>query len=48
MEMKQKKFFKMAQTLMMKKLDVHIGENTVWVSHDEAKFQYVGEHSHMI
>ena len=38
----------MAQTLMIKELDVHIGENTVWVSHDKAGFQKIREHSHMI
>ena len=40
--------FKMAQTLMMKELDVHIGGNTVWVSHDKAAFQKIRENSHMI
>ena len=38
-ENKAKTFFKMAQTLMMKELDDHIGGNTVWVSHDKAELQ---------
>ena len=33
-----KLLFKMAQTMMMKKLNVHICGNTVWVSHDKAEF----------
>ena len=28
----EKTYFKMAQTLMMKELDVYIAENTVWIS----------------
>ena len=43
-----KTFFPMAQTLMMNKLDVHIGGYTVWVSHDKAEFQKIRENSHMI
>ena len=43
-----KRLFKMVQTFMMKKLDVHIGGNTVWVSNDKAEFQKLREHSHMI
>ena len=43
-----KTLFKIAQTLMMKKLDVHIGGNTMWVSHDKAAFQKIRECSHMI
>ena len=38
----------MAQTLMMKELDVHIDVKTEWVSHDKAKFQKIREHFHMI
>ena len=38
----------MAQTLMIKELDVHISGNTVWVSHDKAAFQKIREHFHMI
>ena len=45
---KAKMFFKMAQKSMMKKLDIHIGGNTVWISHDEAEFQKIGKCSHMI
>ena len=43
-----KTLFKMTQTLMMKELDVHISENFVWVSHDQAAFQKIRERSHMI
>ena len=43
-----KTLFKMAQTLMAKEFDVHIGGNTVWVSHDKAAIQKIREHSHMI
>ena len=32
----------------MKKLDVRIGGNTVWVSHDKAEFQKIRECFHMI
>ena len=35
----------MAQTLMMKELDVHIGGNTVWISHDKAECQKIKERS---
>ena len=35
-ENKTKTLFKMAQILMMKEFNVHIGGNTVWVSHDKA------------
>ena len=38
----------MAQTLMMKELDVHIGGDTVWVSHEKAEFQKIRDCSHMI
>ena len=43
-----KAFFKVAKTLVMKELDVHIGGNTVWVSNEKAHFQKIREHSHMI
>ena len=43
-----KPLFKMAQTLMMKELDVHIAEKTVWVSHGKEAFQMMREHFHMI
>ena len=42
-----KTFFEMAQTLMIKELDVHIGGNMVWVSHDKVEFQKIREY-HMI
>ena len=38
----------MAQTLIMKELDVHIGGNGVWISHDKADFQKIRECSHKI
>ena len=38
----------MAQTLMTKEFDAHIGENTVWISHYEAEFQKIREHFYMI
>ena len=38
----------MAQTLMMKELHIHIGGNTMWVSHDKAKLQKIREHSNII
>ena len=44
----EKATFNMAQTLMMKDLDVHIGRNTVWVSHDKTEFQKIRECFHMI
>ena len=43
-----KTLFKMAQAMMMKELDVHIGGNTVWVNHDKVAFQKIREFSHMI
>ena len=43
-----KMFSHMAQNLMMKELDVHIGGNTVWVSHEKVKFWKITECSHII
>ena len=44
----EKAFFKMAPILMMKELDVHIGGNAIWVSHDKAEFQKIRECSPLI
>ena len=38
----------MAQTLMVKELDVHIGGNNVWVSHEKTETQNIKECSHTI
>ena len=43
-----KTLFEMAQTLVMKELDVHIGGNAVWVSHDRAAFQKIRKWFHTI
>ena len=40
-------FSKVAQTLMMKELDVHIGGNTVWISKEKAEFQKIRYYFHM-